>query len=262
MIHFLAEITNPAELLDPQAYDAGALLRWESSATVDGVYVEGGTVALVADQFLYDVWDPAGSASTWYRTRVSDVGGSLFSEYTTPWQPALGRSPLTLAQLKGFGITGLPDEQLLILLDATAETITRYIGPMGPVTEWLSSSGELLLLGGRAAGVSSVVENGTTLDATDYAISPTGETLRRLDSGSHPGRRWLGRVLVTYTPWDDLAQRQRVQLELVRLAIAFAPGLASQTIGTWSEAYQSNPKPYAEQQADILATLADAVGIL
>jgi hypothetical protein len=40
----------------------------------------------------------------------------------------------------------------------------------------------------------------------------------------------------------------------VRLDIAFNPGLASQSIGPWSESYSSG-KSYPEQRADILESI-------
>lgn len=261
MIHLIVEITDPAELLDPQAYDAGALLRWESSATIDGSYVEGGTLPLVADQFLYDVWDDAGGSSTWYRTRISDAAASIFSPYSPPFQPATGQLYLTPAQFRALAPSTLNDESLLILLGAAANEIVKAIGPVGSVSEQRHASGELLLLAHDAGSITSVVENGATLAPDDYTLSSTGATLRRLRTGTHPANRWHGRVDVVLVVAEDLATRQRVQLELVKLSIAFQPGLASQTIGTWTEAYQAKTLSYAEQRGEILASLAAPMGV-
>jgi hypothetical protein len=268
MIHLTVEVTNPAELLDPEAYDAGALLRWEWSATIDGSYVEGGTEALVADQFLHDIWDDAGTDATWYRTRVSDTGGTSFSEYTAPFQPATAQLYLSLAQLKALAPSTLNDESLLILLSSAATEIVRYAGASGEVSEVVHARGPLLMLSHAAGGVTTVVEDAygsaVTLDATDYELSRTGQVLRRLQSGTNPGYYWRGHVRVTYAQPDDLAIRQRVQLELVRLTMTFSPGLASQTIGTWTETYQTaaSGKTYEEQRTEILATLTDPVFVL
>jgi hypothetical protein len=111
----------------------------------------------------------------------------------------------------------------------------------------------------------SVVEDAyrapVTLVADDYELSWTGQTLRRLNDGTTPRWYWYGRVKVTYTPVDDLAQRQRAQLALMRLDITTNPGLASQTIGTWSESYRTDI-PASQQRVDILASLGvDGVGI-
>ena len=260
MIHLTVIVTNPAELLDAEAYDAGALLRWESSATIDGTYVEGGTVALVAGTFLYDVWDDPGTTTTWYRTRVSNAGGTVFSPYSAPFQPASAQLYLSLDQFRAFEpASTLSDESLLILLQASAADIVNAIGPTGDIVERLSARGPALMLSSRAAGIVSVSENpyGTPLAlvADDYELSWTGRVLRRLMDGTNPSSYWRSPVRVTYSPPDDLAQRQRAQLELVRLSIAFNPGLVSQTIGTWSETYRTDvPEP--EQRAQILASLS------
>ena len=81
------EVANADELLATEAYGAGALLRWESSAAEAGTYVEGGTEALVSGTTLYDVWDAAGIETTWYRTRVSDAAGTTFSAYSDARSP-------------------------------------------------------------------------------------------------------------------------------------------------------------------------------
>jgi hypothetical protein len=249
-----------ADLLDANAYGAGALLRWESSATVDGVYVEGGTIALVADVSLYDVWDPAGAVGTWYRTRISDAGGTTFSAYSSPFQTAEHGLYLSADQFRLLAPTSLADEALLILLDAAAEEIVRHAGPSGEITERLRGRGDALMLSRPCLSVTSIVEHDVTLDPDDYELSSTRQVLWRLTDGPNPRRWWGHHVRVTYLPVDDLAERQRAQAELVKLSIAFSPSLASQTIGTWSESYVTNPKPYAEQRSDILATLTESGG--
>jgi hypothetical protein len=264
VIHLEVIVADTADLLDAQAYGPGALLRWESSATVDGVYVEGGTVPLVADVSLYDIWDDAGAIGTWYRTRISDAGGTTFSPYSSPFQTADHSLYLSVSQFRLLAPTTLEDEALLILLDAAAQEIVRAIGPAGETTEWLTAQGDLLMLSRSALSISEIVEHGpfidttTTLDPTDYEVNGSGQTLRRLYSGPNPARRWY-RPFVTYLPVDDTASRQRVQSELVKLTISFTPGLASQTIGTWSESYTDPTKgTYAQQREDILATLYTA----
>jgi hypothetical protein len=262
MIHLTILVANPAELLDPEAYDAGALLRWEWCATVDGTYAEDGTVALVADQFLYEVWDETGTSATWYRTRVSDSGAALFSPYSTPFQAASAQLYLTLDQFRAFEPEAtLSDESLLILLQASATDIVREIGPTGDVEELLHASGPLLMLSRPAAGIVSVVEDAygaaLALTASDYELSATGRMLRRLDDGTNPSGYWCRWARVTYAPFDDLAVRQRAQLALVRLDIANTPGLAAQTIGTWSEQYASNSAwNYQEERKMFLAGLS------
>jgi hypothetical protein len=263
VIHLQVVVADTADLLATESYGAGALLRWESAAAVDGTYTEGGTIALVAGTSLYDVWDAAGVAgTTWYQTRVSDASGTTFSAYSTPFQSAEHDQYLSPDQFRAFEpAANLSDEALLILLDAAAQDIVRAAGAGGVQSEHVHGHGELLPLSHPALSVTTVVERDVTLDATDYAVSGTGLMLRRLHSGTHPAHGWWGPVDVTYQPVDDTATRQRVQLELVKLAITFSPGLASQQIGTWSESYTTSGKTYDQQRAEILATLSDGVAI-
>jgi hypothetical protein len=118
------------------------------------------------------------------------------------------------------------------------------------------------MLSRPAASIGTVIEDywgsETTLAADDYEVRSSGQTLRRLHTGTNPAYHWRGRVDVTYTPAVDADTRKRVQLELVKLDLAFSPTLASQTIGTWSETYASG-KAYPEQRAEILASLGSGV---
>jgi hypothetical protein len=272
MIHLEVIVADTIDLLDAEAYGAGALLRWEWCATVDGVpvaYAEGGTEALVAGVSLYDIWHSAGAIGTWYKTRVSDSGGTSFSAYSAPFQTAEHGLYLSLDQCRAFPgmptVAELSDESLLILLDAAAQAIVGYAGPAGETTERHHVNGDLILLSRPALSVSAVLEDmrgaATTLAADDYELSSSGQTLYRLSDGTNPGYYWRGRVDVTYLPFDDTAERQRVQRELVMLDIAHQPGLASQSIGTWSESYSASGSS-AAARADILASLGSGVGIL
>lgn len=170
--------------------------------------------------------------------------------------------------------TALEDSEVQTLLDAAEQAILRYAGPyiassgaddtinelIGPV------HGDLLPLSRRAASIETVSERTggwwtpTTLAADDYEIRSSGTTLRRLNDGTNPSHHWHGRVSVVYAPLDDIASRDIVQLELVKLDIAFNPLLASQTIGAWQEQYQTG-RPYPEMRQDILASLAETVGL-
>ena len=272
MIHLTITVSNTDELLNASAYGAGALLRWESCATVDGTYVEGGTVALVSGTSLYEVWHTAGVASTFYRTRISDGAGTSFSPYSEPFQSQGVLPSLSPDQFRLFVTTTLTDEALILLLDAAMEAIVTYAGPWGEISERYRPHGDLILLSRTPLSITSVIETavgsvtGTTLAANDYVIR--GQTLRRLSTGTNPSWGWgwtSGFVDVTYTPADDMAERQRVQMELAKLSINAASSgggiLASQTIGTWSETYQSRTgNTYQAQRQEILSSLGAGSG--
>ena len=168
---------------------------------------------------------------------------------------------LTVADLRGFVSSELSDASLQLLLDAAYDEIVDYAGPSGPCNELIDPGvGDLLMLSRPAESVGTVIEDmwyggdETTLAADDYEVRSSGQTLRRLHTGTNPAWGWRGRVDVTYTPRGGDDNRKVVQLELVKLTIAFDPALASQTIGQWGETYRAG-KSYASQHAEILATL-------
>lgn len=262
MIHLEVIVADTEELLDPIAYGVGALLRWESSATIDGVYVEGGTVALVSGTTVYDIWDGAGTVGTWYRTRISNSGGTSFSSYTIPFQTSEQGLYLSVSQLRAFNVGGtLGDEPLLTFLNAATQDIRRTMGPMGPITEILRASSDALWLSREPLSILTVSEmwGGAIVALADDDWSLNDQVLYRLNTGTNRTWNgcWRGRVAVAYQPQDDLATRQRGQLALVKLDITYSPGLASQAIGQWSESYRVDQ--YTQERDAILASLSGGV---
>lgn len=173
---------------------------------------------------------------------------------------------LTVEQLKlrpGFVGTTIDDSVLSSELAAAYEAIAAYAGADGNVTEWIRRPhGRLLMLARSASAIVSVTEGTTALAATDYELND--QTLRRLATGTHPARWWCGDIDVVYTPIDQDDERDRVAAELVGLSLTFRPGIASQQIGPWREAYQeggAGQLTYEQQRATILATLGAAAGI-
>lgn len=164
---------------------------------------------------------------------------------------------LTVDELRLFVSSTVDDAALQVLIDAAYDEI-EDVAPSTPVNELIRVHGDLLMLAYEVSSIVAIIEDGVTLAADDYEVRSSGRTLRRLVTGTHPAYAWRGTVDVSYVPEADTATRKRVQLALVKLDLAFSPGLASQTIGTWTEAYVAG-KPYAEQRSDILASLVDAV---
>jgi hypothetical protein len=95
-------LPDPASVLATGAFGAGALVRLERAATVGGVYAEVTTIAIVATTPQYTYWDATGSASSWYRWRVSNSGGTVLSDYSDPFagtSPAATVFPTSYATL-------------------------------------------------------------------------------------------------------------------------------------------------------------------
>ena len=89
-------VDNPSELLNAGAYGAGAVMRVQSSATEAGVYADISgtgstpTVALVATTRAYTGYDPAGTTTTWYRTRYENAGGTILGDWSDSFQTGVG----------------------------------------------------------------------------------------------------------------------------------------------------------------------------
>ncbi len=174
---------------------------------------------------------------------------------------------LSVAQLREHVVSTLPDSALQTLLDAAAAAIVAVAGPSGEIAEYLSAQpfygdGLHRITTARLIGtIASVTEYSgdvaTILDATDYRAS--GYVLTRLPSGTHPQWAWSHRVVVVYTPADDTDERNRVQLELVKLDLDSHPGLASQSVEGFAEAYRGD---YEAERAAILATLGSGGGMV
>ena len=80
------DVLNTSDLLTAAVLGPGALLLVESSATMAGVYVQITSQTLVAGKSTYAVYDLAGVTTQWYRTRLSNSGGSTFTPYSSPFQ--------------------------------------------------------------------------------------------------------------------------------------------------------------------------------
>jgi len=174
--------------------------------------------------------------------------------------------PLTTAAFTALAPNSLDTDALQLLLDAAEEEIIERAGPtidgyvLTSRTEQYIPRGDLLMLSERASSIVEVIEHAqlvvpTTLVSDDYELTSSGYVLRRLRTGTNGAYRWFPLVSVEYIPYSDNATRSRVQSELVKLSISFSPGLASQTIGSWTESYASSGLPYDAQRAAILATL-------
>ena len=227
MRHLEIEVTNADELLATEAYGAGALLRWESSATEAGTYVEGGTEALVSGITLYDVWDAAGIETTWYRTRISDAAGTTFSAYSDPRSPVT--SLVSIAEVRALINSRLSDVDLQAIIDREEAWLAGRVGPLaGERTDtYRPGLGDTTLYLRRRSESVEVADNGVALTAdTDYLFTPSTGALRRQTLA------WSGVVTVTYTPSDEAAVKRAV-IELVRGTVG-ETGLDSESIGDYS----------------------------
>jgi hypothetical protein len=240
MRHLEIEVTNADELLATEAYGAGALLRWESSATEGGTYAEGGTEALVSGTTLYDVWDAAGIETTWYRTRISDAGGTTFSAYSAPRSPVT--SLVTIAEVRALINSRLSDVDLQAVIDREEAWLAGRVGLLkGERTDTFTPGiGDTPLYLRRRAESVVLTDAGRTLAASEFLFTPSTGQIRRIwtpDLTNEPPWRqlylgWQGTVTATYTPADEAAVKRAV-IELVRIALNES-GYQSEQIGDYA----------------------------
>jgi hypothetical protein len=161
---------------------------------------------------------------------------------------------LSAEELKARVQTTAADTVIEDLLDAAEQAIDDALGPVGQTSELLRASGPRLMLALRATEIVSVRENGSLLPDTAYELRPSGQLLMRKGAS-----RWSGDVDVAYEPRDDLANRRKAQAALVALDLTYRPGLTSQRIGEYSEAFGQGDNTYIRERNAILSSLTDGL---
>lgn len=149
---------------------------------------------------------------------------------------------LSVSEIREHVETPLDDDSVQRLLDALEAEIIRYAGEIGSHTDYLTGRGAYLMLPRPVASITSITERTATgqtandylLAADDYVIVGGAMQLLRLYSGTRPRREWLERVTVVSVSQDDTAIRIGVLIDLFKLAEGYAPGLNSETVGSWT----------------------------
>jgi hypothetical protein len=147
------------------------------------------------------------------------------------------------------------DGDLQLLLEAALEAIEARYGPANATKrEYLRAFGPWVKLGLRAEAVLDVTEGTTVLTEADYELWDGGMYLHRL--GETQPRSWSTWVDVTYVPLSEDAQRDAIALALIDSGTVNPEGLASITVGPWSESYQKQtPEEMQSQRQAILGSL-------
>jgi hypothetical protein len=121
-----------------------------------------------------------------------------------------------------------------LINDAVADIEARY-GTTAARTRTMATTGRerRLWLTTPAASVTAILEGrtiqpDTAVESSAYELSHEGLAIDRIDGGS-----WQRYVKVTVTPKDDQARRDRVTIDLVRLALQYN-ALGSETSGDYS----------------------------
>ena len=144
--------------------------------------------------------------------------------------------------------TDLPDEAVQLLLDAEDSEIVRRAGPHSGAnvtqTFYPAPGQDFLYLPQVASAISTVVEDGSTLVSTDFALHHGGVLLERANAS------WRTPVEVTYTPLAEVERRKKVLVELGKLAINYN-ALRSESVGD----YSATSVDYIQEREMILSQL-------
>lgn len=177
---------------------------------------------------------------------------------------------LTVDELREHITTSLVDDALERLLDDAEAAIEQYAGPVASAVDLVDGGVSKIVLSrpvDAAGDITTIVERSgrtspVTLAVDDWALRGR-YVLERVTGGTNSSSYWRGPVSVTYTPVDDTATRKMVQVDLIKLAISANPGLASETVGAWTQTFASLiSKGVPELRGDILSRLRETAGFL
>lgn len=165
-------------------------------------------------------------------------------------------SILTVTEFRGhIPGTSLTDAVLQRYLDAAEADIVERVGASGDVTEYVYGGMPRLIVSRPISAVTSITEDtdstALVLASDDYRFIPAGFVIERLNLGTNPAYAWLGRVGVVYTPVEDEATRQRVQIALVKLDLAYS-GFQSESEPQFSRV----PNDYVDEREELLDSLS------
>ena len=227
------DVPDTAGLLTTSALGAGSLLLTEYSATFGGVYVQINSTPLVAKTSTYVVYDIAGVTTGWYRTRLSNAGGTTFSNYSDPFQaptPTLLYCSLSDFRSRLAGdvpnMSGNFDYTVLGHIADVSDGINSEVQTQRGQPEGWSflpgtpaqrrftgyPGGTDMIVIDDAVSIESVTilnPGGTVLDTltagTDYLTYPLNslpiEALKAVSSGKYPTwPEWYGGIRIGMTP--------------------------------------------------------------
>jgi hypothetical protein len=161
---------------------------------------------------------------------------------------------LSVEEVRGHVETDISDVSVRRLIDDAESEINRRYGSTAARTADLEGGHPIVFLKQRAASIASVTERvgdtTTTLSANDYRSRFDGMALERRNDGTNPACVWSGVVTVTYAPEAIGATRERVAIDLIKLALRYS-GVKSEQVGDHGE--NTFGQEYDKERERILA---------
>lgn len=172
---------------------------------------------------------------------------------------------ITSAHLQDHVETDLEPGVLKRLIDDAYAYIADRVGPQGEQTVVMPAGERYLMLPQPIASEDDVSISERFGDRTTVLVEGTdwrwlgGRRLERLSGGTVVfwGHEYgVGDVLVTYTPKDDTARRDRIVIDLCKLAIQYG-ALSSERAGD----YGASHLDYAKEREKLVRQLAPVLGV-
>lgn len=126
-LKLILNIEGVNDALGTAAYGTAAAAIVERGTAQTGSYSAFATAALVAGQSQYEIWDTSAQATTssWYRYRIGNGAGTLFSDYSDPFRATALAAYATLDELTDR--LNLPDEDRYSLLSSILESVSAQM---------------------------------------------------------------------------------------------------------------------------------------
>lgn len=243
-------------------------MRLESSSTLKidaaATIVNAATGQVQYDWAALDV-DTQGDYAAWWH--VTLPGGltqdSQEFEVSIVAHDATG---LTLDEVRQHVETGIEDDALERLLNEAQLQVTSRFGTDASMTVSVEAQGRYIRLQRPALTITSIAEFNDqryplyTLLVGDYELQHGGRVIRRLTGGTtfYANRSWAPVVTITYVPVPEQALRDRVVIDLVRLAVQYN-ALGQETFGGRT-GYQSISLDYFNERERILSAIPASRG--
>lgn len=242
----------------------GSTLKVNAAATI--THVATGILSVRYDWAAPDV-DTPGAYQAWWS--VTLPGGLLQDgeEFPVIVKAHDGAaSHIDLDSLRDHVETGIVDEALQTLLDDAIGQVEGRFGTDAEMTVSVEAQGRYIRLQRPALTITSIAEFNDqryplyTLIPADYELQHGGRTLRRLTGGMtfYANRQWAPVVTITYIPVPEQALRDRVVIDLVKLAVQYN-ALGQETFGGRT-GYQSISIDYLRERERILSGVGNSRG--
>lgn len=163
-------------------------------------------------------------------------------------------SLLSVAEARAMINSSLSDVELQAVIDRTEAEIVARIGlPQDDansvtVAQTMPGTAENIFVKSEIGSTVSVVEDGTTLDATEYRTWTCG-VVERLPVG----KLWGEVVTITYKPMDDRLQRKAAVIDLVRIDLTRTAMQSESIAGEYS---YSAPQNWEAERKRVIRRLA------